>query len=390
MSESFAQTEFMPNFALWEQLQSQRVPLSFDIEITARCNNDCRHCYINLPAGDPVARSKELALDEIIRIAKEGVSLGAMWCLITGGEPLLRRDFADIYTALKRLGLLVSVFTNATAITPKHVELFKEYPPHDLEVTVYGVRAETYERVSRRPGTFAAFRRGLDLLLEAHIPVRLKAMAIQSNASELAEIARFCREHTKDYFKFDTLLHMRYDGDLVRNAEIGSERLSPERMVEVERTDPEHYNSLKNCKPVVPSLIHTHCDHLFHCGAGRNSFSVTYDGIFRLCSSLHHPDTLYDLRKGTLKEAWEALVPAVRDMRSNKKEFLENCRICPLINLCLACPANAYLETHEMDNRVEYFCRVAEARAKAVGSDLKAGGPRRATSRAKVRPEMAG
>ena len=389
MSESFASTESLPNFTLWDLLGEQRVPLSFDIEITARCNNDCRHCYINLPVGDQVARSKELSLDEITRIASEAVSMGAMWCLITGGEPLLRRDFADIYIALKKLGLMVSVFTNGTTIMPEHIALFKKYPPRDLEVTVYGVTQETYERVSRRPGTYAASRRGLDLLFEAKIPVRLKAMAMQSNADELPEIARFCREHTKDYFKFDTLLHMRYDGDLVRNAEIRSERLSPERMVELEVAEPDHFNAMQRCSDtlIVPDLAKNNCDHLFHCGAGQHSFSVTYNGIFRLCSSLHHPESLYDLRKGTLKEAWERLVPAVRDMRSNKKEFLENCRVCPLFNLCLMCPAHSYLETREMDNRVEYFCRVAEARAKALGSDLKAGGPRKET--APVQPEAA-
>jgi len=56
--------------------------------------NDCRHCYIGLPAGDQEARRKELSLAEIDRIAGEAVSLGALWCLVTGGEPLLREDFA--------------------------------------------------------------------------------------------------------------------------------------------------------------------------------------------------------------------------------------------------------------------------------------------------------
>ena len=54
--------------------------------------------------------------------------MGALWCLLTGGEPLLREDFAEIYLGLKRLGLLVSVFTNACLVTPEHVELFQKVP----------------------------------------------------------------------------------------------------------------------------------------------------------------------------------------------------------------------------------------------------------------------
>src|SRR5512141_2752371 len=114
---------------LWERLEARRVPLSFDMEITARCNNNCRHCYINLPAGDRDARTAELTIDEIDEIACQAVDLGTVWCLITGGEPLLRPDFADIYRLLKRKGLLVSVFTNATLIDDTHIELFRKYPP---------------------------------------------------------------------------------------------------------------------------------------------------------------------------------------------------------------------------------------------------------------------
>jgi radical SAM protein with 4Fe4S-binding SPASM domain len=76
---------------------------------------------------------------------------------------------------------------------------------------------------------------------------------------------------------------------------------------------------------------------------------------------------MYDLRTGTLQEAWEYSVPRVRDLRSKNLEFLSTCRKCPIINLCLWCPAHAYLEKGAMDTRIEYFCQVAHARAAALG-----------------------
>jgi radical SAM protein with 4Fe4S-binding SPASM domain len=355
-------------FPLWNKLIGKRVPLSFDLEVTARCLNDCRHCYINLSAGDREARARELTLAEIDRIAGEAVSLGAFWCLLTGGEPLLREDFAGIYLALKRQGLLVSVFTTAQILTEDHVRLFRRYPPRDIEITVYGVTRETYERVTRRSGSFDAFRQGMDRLLESGVKVRLKAMALRSNVHELVEIARFCRDRTKDYFRFDPLLHLRFDADPARNAEICAERLTPEDVVALERADPERFQAL--CKAgdrlIVPEMAHRGCDHLFHCGAGKDSFSVSFDGKFRLCSSLWDPNCIYDLRKGSLGDAWRNLVPKVRDLRSDRKEYLETCRACPIINLCLWCPAHAHLETGELDGAVPYFCQVAHARAQAL------------------------
>lgn len=368
MPEDFITSQSLPELSLWEHTSQKRVPFSFDLEVTARCNLDCRHCYINLSAGDQQARRAELSIDEIAAIADQAVSLGALWCLISGGEPLLRKDFADIYMMLKKKGLLISVFTNACLVTEEHVRLFQQYPPRDIEVSVYGVTAETYERVTRRPGSYAAFRRGLDLLMDSGVKVRLKAMALRSNVDELDQIASFCRQYTKDYFRFDPLLHLRYDGDPQRNEQIRSERLSPEQIVAIEQADEERAGSLQeNCdKLIMQQVSGRDCSCLFHCGAGNSSFTVSYDGMFKLCSSLTRADCTYDLRQGSLKEAWADFVPKVRALTSSNPEFLSKCHTCPVVNLCLWCPANADLENGEMDTWSDYFCQVAYARAQAI------------------------
>ena len=373
MSESFISKIPLPEFNLWDKFKpGERKFVSFDLEITARCNNNCRHCYINLSAGDKEAKKKELSFSKIKKIVDQAVNLGALWCLITGGEPLLREDFFDIYLYLKKKGLLASVFTNATLITDKHIRFFKKYPPRDIEVTVYGVTKENYEQVSRKPGSFNAFMHGLNLLLQSGIKVRFKAMALRSNVKELSDIAAFCRERTKDYFRFDPFLHLRFDRDSKRNEEIKSERLSAEEIVAIERADNERFSALeKGCdKLIMPEAEHINCNHFFHCGTGNGSFSLSYDGFFRLCSSLWHPDCIYDLKKGTLGEAWQNFVPKVRDMRSKRTEFLERCRRCPIINLCIWCPAHSHLETGELDKPVDYFCEVAHARAESLKPSL--------------------
>ena len=232
-------------FALWEKIRDKRALVSFDLELTARCNNNCRHCYINLPANHKNTKERELSAEEIKKIAEQAVSLGTLWCLITGGEPLLRPDFEKIYLTLKKLGLLVSVFTNATLIKKEHIALFRKYPPRDIEVTIYGVTENTYERVTRKPGSFNAFMQGLDRLFKSGIKVRLKAMALRSNLDELPQIASFCRERTKDYFRFDPFLHLRFDQDSARNKEIMSERLSPAEIVALEKSDPERVRIFK-------------------------------------------------------------------------------------------------------------------------------------------------
>jgi radical SAM protein with 4Fe4S-binding SPASM domain len=368
MGRTFVNRRALPESPLWEKLAAKRVPLSFDLEITARCNLDCRHCYINLPSGDRSAKGRELDATAIGRLGAEAASLGVLWCLLTGGEPLLRKDFFEIYTALRKKGLLLSVYTNATLVGPEHVRFFRKYPPRDIEVTVYGATERTYERVTRVAGSFAAFRRGLDLLLGGGIKVRLKAMALRSNADEMDAIAEFCRARTKDYFRFDPFLHYRFDRDPARNTEIEAERLTPAEIAALEKGDEERFRAMeRNCAQlVIPGLSESNCRHLFRCDAGKRNFVVGDDGTFRLCASLVHPACLYDLKKGSLREAWTDFVPAVLDKKSDRREYLDKCARCPIANLCLWCPAHAYLETGELDAYVDKFCQIAHAREKIL------------------------
>lgn len=355
----------LPELPLWDRARDQRVPLAFELELTARCDNDCAHCYINLPADDAAARARELTAAEIDGLARQAAALGSLWCLVTGGEPLLRPDFEEIYLALKRRGLLVSVFTNACLVDDRIAGLFQRYPPRDLEVTVYGVSRATYEAVTRVPGSFDRFVAGLGRLEQAGIKPRLKAMALRSNRHELRQIAAFCRSHTKDYFRFDPQLHLRYDRDPVRNREIDAERLSPAEVVAVERADRQRHRALRrNCDRLLPRRYGAR--ELFFCRAGLDSFTIGWDGSFKLCGALTDPACTRDLRNGTLQQAWTQFAPAVRNKRPRNGRFRNACGVCGLINLCLWCPAHAYLETGTRDQPVAVFCRMATARQRLI------------------------
>jgi radical SAM protein with 4Fe4S-binding SPASM domain len=365
MTNDYLELSQLPASKIWHTLQAGRLPATFSLELTARCNMNCRHCYLNLPANDGEARAREMTLAEIDDFAGQAVELGALWCLLTGGDPLLRADFLDIYLLLKRKGLLVSVYTNATLITEEHVRLWREYPPRDLEVTVYGAAPDTYERITQRPGSHAAFKRGLQRLRDAGIPVRLKAMVMRSNIHEFPAIAEFCRDHTKDYSHFDPILHLRSDGDPERNAMIAAERLSPDEIIEFEQALPDRMNAWQQkCMAALNSSHEIDTGALFRCGAGRGVFNISYDGRFRLCISLDAPGTTYDLRQGSLRDAWERFTPVVRALRASSPDT--SCGSCKVHALCNWCPALAYLETGSLEAAPPYFCALAHARERAL------------------------
>ncbi|MEA3325747.1 MAG: radical SAM protein [Chloroflexota bacterium] len=153
---------------------------SLNIELTERCNNDCIHYCINLPAGDQEARTREMSTEQVKAILSEAADLGCMQVRFTGGEPLMRSDFKELYSFARHLGLMVLIFTNARLITSHLVDLLTSIPPLvKMEVTVYGMHKASYEAVSRAPGSYEQFWRGVNLLLEHN---NQRIVGIGSNA----------------------------------------------------------------------------------------------------------------------------------------------------------------------------------------------------------------
>lgn len=358
-----AKTVAMSRYPLWEKAKKNRSLLMISLELTMRCNNNCIHCYNNLPCNDPYAMENELSTEQIKNIVDQAVEMGALWMHLTGGEVLLRKDFAVLYEYMVKKGLLVSIFTNATLITDDHIKLFKRFPPRDIEVTVYGASEKYYSKVTRK-NNFDKFITGVNKLLSASIPVTLKAMIMKSNYSNFKEIADFCEQRSYRNFRFDPFLNFRTDKNQKRNKDIANQRLSGDEIVELEKQFPKRLEELiENCRPAEECDGHASFPEIiFKCGAGLTSCTINSYGFLKLCIALVRNSCIYDLKKGSLKDAWYNFIPAIRSLRSNKKTYHAGCSNCKLRSFCSWCPARSDLETGELDEKIGYFCSLASKR----------------------------
>ncbi|WP_157237908.1 radical SAM protein [Desulfobacter curvatus] len=349
---------------VWERAKEKRVLLSMVMDLTARCNNDCVHCYINRPAHDRQALEKELTLDEIKAITAQAVDLGVLWILLSGGEPLLRPDFSEIYTHVKTRGVFVSVFTNASLVTDEHIRLFKKYPPREIEVSVYGTTPEIHKSVVRK-NTFESTMTGINRLLSAGLPVTLKSTIMQANFSDFDDIANFCRSKTSRLFRFDPCLQLRADRDPHRNKSILSQRLTPEQIAALDKKDPQRYKALEQGCKNLDNSIEQDADTLFKCQAGINTCAIGWDGKYQLCPSLVNRNCTLDLKTHTLAQAWNHFSPEILKRTSVRSHYTETCGTCTLHDICAWCPAHADLETGQLDGCIPYFCKVAKERQRA-------------------------
>ncbi len=357
--------------AVRHRLWRNRSPLlgGLEIELTERCNNDCIHCYINLPVDDAQARDRELTTSEITEILGEAAALGLLTVRYTGGEPLLRDDFEELYLVARRLGLKVWMYTNARLITPALAELFARIPPLEkIEVTVYGMRRESYEAVSRVEGSYDEFRRGVGLLLENQVPFLVKGALLPPNCMEVEAFADWAAtlpamDAPPNYVMF---FHLRGRRDYpARNRLIERLRLAPADVVaEMKRTGQADRRGMQE---FCAKFIGPPGDRLFSCGAGHIA-SVDAYGMLQPCLQLRHPAMVYNLKQGSMKDALTNFFPRLREeTRAADPGYLARCARCFLKGLCEQCPAKSWAEHGTLDTPVEYLCRVAHVQARELG-----------------------
>jgi radical SAM protein with 4Fe4S-binding SPASM domain len=353
-----------------EGLWPERRPLlgHLDIELTERCNNDCIHCCINLPTEDRAARELEMMTDEVEHVLAEAAELGCLSVRLTGGEPLLREDFEEIYLSARRLGMRVMLFSNARLVTPELADLFARVPPGELvEVTVYGMRPESYEAVTRVSGSYAEFRRGVDLLLDRRVPFVVKGALLPPNRGEVDEFEAWAAtipamDRPPGYAMFFDLRGRRDSPG--KNRRIAGLRLSPEEGVSVLSRDREAY--LRDMRQFCSKFMRPSGDRLFACGAGHGA-CIDACGRAQMCLPLRNPDLGYDLKAGSLRDAVTTFFPRLREMRATSLDYLARCARCFLKGLCEQCPAKSWSEHGTLDTPVEYLCQVAHARVRDLG-----------------------
>ena len=339
-----------------------------DIELTERCNNDCVHCSVNRPAGEREVREREWGAESWKKLLDQAAALGCLVVRLTGGEPLLRDDFEDIYVHARRLGLRVMIFTNATLVTPRLARLLEDMPPLEaVEVSVYGMTKETYEAVTRTPGSFDAFRRGLGLLREHGVPFVVKGAVLPATRGEMDGFETWAAAlpGAAGLPSYALLFDLRSRRDGRKNELIASLRTDADDFVRISRRHGE--DAVTEWRDLSARSGGGRGGRLFSCVPSGGSAAVDPYGQLQYCLGLRHPATVYDLAAGSLREAVTEFLPRVRDMHSSDRAYLERCGRCFLKGLCEQCPANSWAEHGTLDTPDEYFCGIAHAQAVAAG-----------------------
>ena len=332
---------------LFAKAGTQRVPIAAALEVTYGCNLRCVHCF------NPTHQAKgELATRQITAILDQLAEVGCFQVGFTGGEIFTRRDVFEILAYAKTKGFAVTVLTNATLITPERADRRKAIRPHSIEISIYGATRETYERVTRIPGSFQHFLTGVQLLRERTVPLLIKMPVMTLNQHEI-EQAKALVEGWGIKFVYCSDIHPRVDGSL----EPLQYRLTPEDVIRIDDVvlGSERWSAAGGTKkegscPRPPS------GQLFTCNCGMNSLAVTPYGRMNLCVALPTPG--YDLLNGTVAEGWRRLVEFVDEANARPGPAYE-CPTCALHDHCRQGPMDAWLATGRLEVCLPHFKELA-------------------------------
>ncbi|MBP6430192.1 MAG: radical SAM protein [Ferruginibacter sp.] len=183
------------------------IPMIMSWELLDKCSFKCPFCYIVGHSRNKVVRFREMK-PEIDKLIEKGL----FHCLLTGGEATSHSDFKEIYKYLKQNGVLVEVYTNGSLIDKEMIELFKEFKPYKIEVSIYGVSQENFQEAT---GTQKInYQLILDNILELKsndINVLCKTPLNNLTEKDFDEIILWCKENEVVHY-YSTSIYEGYDG----------------------------------------------------------------------------------------------------------------------------------------------------------------------------------
>ncbi len=332
---------------------NERRFVKVQIELTYGCNLHCVHCYTD-PFNKPDLLKKELNSENLIEALDRLKEEGFLWLCFTGGEIFMRKDFLKIYDHAFRQGFLITLFTNATLINDSIANHLSEFPPFSIEVSLYGATAETYERVTQVKGSYERCLKGIRLLVDHELPVKLKTSLMTVNAHELEDMQSLAKTFGLS-LKWSGVLYPRLDGDISST----EYRLPPEELLKLEFQD-EDYQP-ESCVPAAQSAqpVVSPPAGLYRCGCGKLNAHINPYGMVGTCTWSQR--SRFDFHGGFQ----EGMTGIAREMLALTYKKESACAACTAFQFCDKIPEMAVHENGgDIHAPVSHFCDVAFGRAK--------------------------
>lgn len=331
-------------------------PVMGNFELTARCNFNCPMCYVHMTQEQVNAAGRELTASQWLDLAKKARDRGMIFALLTGGEPLMRKDFFEIYDGMKKLGLVISVNTNGSLLAGKILERFLEDPPFRFNISLYGGSNETYQNMCGIP-VYDRVKENIRALRQAGVQVSLNLSITPYNKDDLEQIYQDAEELDVNVRASSYM----YPPIRINGEEYGCGNRMPAsdaaacsvRWDQIRFTPEEFAMRARNTAALVcrdeDSCPMEEEGEGVRCRAGSTAFWISWDGKMMPCGMMTRP-VVYPIEEG-FDAAWDCLRRETAALR-----LPAACSVCQYKKVCASCAAVCLTETGKFDGVPEYVC----------------------------------
>jgi radical SAM protein with 4Fe4S-binding SPASM domain len=161
------------------------------LELTARCNLACTHCYAD--SGPTPTTMDSLTVSDYQQLLSAARAGGCERVQFIGGEPTLHPGLPFLVKEARALGFtFIEVYTNATHLPDALLTCLRDHNVH-IATSLYAEDPDTHDAITTRPGSHKRTVANIKRYVAAGLPVRIGIIAMQQNAQRLEETLAFAK-----------------------------------------------------------------------------------------------------------------------------------------------------------------------------------------------------
>lgn len=333
------------------------IPIGGTFELLPLCNMNCDMCFIRLSKKEMDQVGRLRTVDEWLKLAEEMKRAGTLFLLLTGGEPMLYSHFIELYQGLRKLGMIITINTNGTMITEEIANVLAADKPRRVNITLYGSSNETYAKLCHNPQGFDQAMRGIQLLKERHIDIKLNGSIVPENEDEIDDLIEISKQLDL-YLKMDTYMYPSHRERCLpfdQQSRLSAKKAG-QKAIEIKRkqkTDEEFHDY---CHRMLEKLNHEPQETFdsINCRAGKSAFWVTWYGKMTPCIFMKNVET--DVFELGFDQAWKELVE-----KTALIQMPHACQTCQKRDVCQVCSASALCESGHCEEKPQYMCDYIES-----------------------------
>lgn len=326
------------------------------IEITSKCNERCVHCYI--PHDNKV---NHIETDLFYNILEQCKEMKLLHLTLTGGEPMLHKNFSDFLKKCKEYNLSVNVLSNLTLLNDEIIEEMKANRLLGVQVSLYSMDSKIHDAITQIKGSFEITKNAILKLIENDVPLQISCPIMKQNKNSYRDVLNWAKIHNI-HVGCDYVIIARCDHTTqnLRNRlsindikEVINEKIVNEpKYLELMEEESE---KKKNNTPddIVCSVCHS-------------SICIADNGNVYPCAGWQGY-VVGNVNETSLKDIWNNS-RKVQYLRGLRKRDFPKCIQCLEKNYCTMCMVRNANE-HPLGNPLavnEFFCNIAKINRELV------------------------